>query len=545
MTGTSGTAFRPGSRARSGVAIARLQAAVEWLDRRRPRNAPVVLLVLAIVGWVAFFSLHVYWRQDRFGTADHDLGIWDQAVWLLSEGRSFITVRGLHVFGFHASPALYLYVPFYWLGAGPNFLDISQVLMLSLGAVAVFRVARHHLGNEWQSLVLAIAFLFNFTGQWVLHETFHPEVMAVTPLLFAYLAACEGRWRALAGWLVFALMWKEDVALAGLMIGFVLVVRGKRTASGQAGPEATRKVGGFVMGFCLLWFVIATQLVIPAFSDEGNFTEGLYGDLGSTPTEIARTAVVDPSRVSEQFQRSNPPRYILELTGSYGFVPLVSPLTLLVGLPQALINLLATYNFFWTTRVHYASIPFFATTLAAIEGVTRWRNLHVRRLLLGLVVVGTLFTGVKWGITPVSGPRYRSGVWPLTPAAQQAAFEDAVARPGPEEAVSTMYQLVPHLSHRREIYTFPNPWIDDNWGVRGENRPDPDQVDWIIVNPEALNDEAKGALVGALTAPGRLLFRGQQPVPTTGGDFGAIADPSAWQIVKNVPDLLIVRRIRR
>lgn len=515
-----------------------------WAVRRFSLRPPVIALVAAILVWVGVFALHAHWRHDRFGTFDHDLAIWDQAIWLLSQGESLITVRGLDVFGFHASPALYLYVPFYWLGAGPTFLTVSMVAMLSLGAVGVFRAARFHLTNEWHALILALAFLVNYAGQWMLHETFHPEVMAVTPLFFAYLAALEGRWRAYLGWMIFALAWKEDVALVGLMLGLVLAIRGSRTVSGRPGPADGRRKGWYTMAACALWFVFATQILIPSFSDAGNFTEGLYGDLGSSPTEIAETALTDPSIVMEHFEYSDPPHYVADLFASFGFVPLAAPLILLLGLPQTVINLLAIYDFFWTTRVHYAALPLLATTLAAVEGVARARAPGVRRFFLGLVAVGAFYTAIAWGVNPAS-PVYRDGHWPLDDSPIQEELEAAVRLPADDDAVSAAYNLVPHLAHRSEIFTFPNPWIATNWGVAGENRPDPDTIDWIILEPNLLNDVDKGILVAALQDPTDLREPGEPlpPIPTD-LHFGPYTNPDEWEVVIDEPDLFAARRAR-
>ena len=202
--------------------------------------------------WAAVFTIHSYWRHERFGTFDHDLGIWDQAVWLLAHGHSFDTVRGLEVFGFHASPALYLLGAVLLVGGGRQLpRRLIMVVTLTLAAVPIFRAANHHLRNQWFALVLALAFLFNYAGQWMLHETFHPEVVAVTPFLFAYLAAIEGRWRAYWPWLVLALCWKEDVALAGIMLGVLLAVRGRRSFNAEPGPTATRRMGGYTIAACV------------------------------------------------------------------------------------------------------------------------------------------------------------------------------------------------------------------------------------------------------------------------------------------------------
>ncbi|MBI2706005.1 MAG: DUF2079 domain-containing protein [Actinobacteria bacterium] len=508
---------------------------------------PMTVLVVVTAIWAGISITHVSTLQDRFGTFDHDLGIWDQAIWLLAHGKNLITVRGLPVFGFHATPALYFYVPFYWLGAGPTFLNVSMIGALSAGVFAVFGIARHHLRNEWHALILALAYLVNYAAQWMVRETFHPEVIAINFVMFAYLAALKGRWRAYAGWLFFALLWKEDIALAGVFVGAVLAIRGTRTVTGRVGPGKTRRVGCYTMAACLIWFLVAMRLVIPAFSPEGTFTEGLFGSLGATPTEVARNAIERPELVGEQFDRSNPKRYFLDLTSSYGFTSLAAPLALLVGLPQALINLLGTGNFLWTTRVHYAAIPLLAVTLASIEGVARFRRLPLRRVALGLVALGAFYTGVNWGTGPAS-PEYRTGVWQLNPIPEQAAYDAAMAMPAPDDGVSAAFNFVPQLSRRERIYTFPNPWLPSNWGVKGENRPNPDQTDWIILRPDALNENDAKTLQEALQDPTKLQDApaGLSAAPGSAQKqaFSSFANPKYWQVVTEAPNLFVARRVR-
>ena len=75
-------------------------------------------------------------------------------------------------------------------------------------------------------------------------------------------------------------------------------------------------------------------------------------------------------------------------------------------------------------------------------------------------------------------------------------MEAAVLAPAGDDAVAATYNFVPHLTHRRNIYTFPNPWQASNWGVRNEDQHDPATVDWLIIDrttlgpgPEALLEE--------------------------------------------------------
>jgi uncharacterized membrane protein len=524
----------------------------------RPPGTPATVLAIAIIGWVALFSRLVLWRHDRFATFDHDLAIWDQAVWLLAHGESFITVRGLDVFGFHASPVLYLFVPIYWLGGGADALNVTMTAVLGAGAVAVFRAARHHLGDDWHALVPAVAFLVNYAGQWMVWETFHPEVLAITPLLFAYLAALHGRWRAYGVWIVLAVACKEDVALAVASLGLVLAVRGPRSVgawlaarSGQVpapGPPGTRRAGVATVAFAVVWFVVATQVLIPAFSPGGNFTETLFGELGSSPTEITTTLASDPQVIAERLERADGFSYVSELTASFGHVPLIAPLALVMGGPQLLINLLASYDFFWTTRVHYAAMPLFATAVAAVEGLARLRaRMPLRRALLGVMAIGAFYTAVSWGLSPVS-PAFRQGHWPHgTSDARHARLTRTVALPRTDESVSSTYFLVPHLSHRRHIYTFPNPWVASNWGVRGERLPDPSTVDWLIVDPTAIAPAEQPLLRAVLADPDRSLVDEPPAGPDEPWDPGAVADGAdgrRWEVVIDEADLLAARRRR-
>jgi hypothetical protein len=64
----------------------------------------------------------------------------------------------------------------------------------------------------------------------------------------------------------------------------------------------------------------------------------------------------------------------------------------------------------------------------------------------------------------------------------QAAREAAVHRMSGKDHISATYDLVPHLSHRRYIYSYPNPFISDNWAVHGEHLPDPNLVHWLVLD---------------------------------------------------------------
>jgi hypothetical protein len=70
-------------------------------------------------------------------------------------------------------------------------------------------------------------------------------------------------------------------------------------------------------------------------------------------------------------------------------------------------------------------------------------------------------------------------------SAKQAAL-DVVPDGAP---TSALYNFVPHLAHRDQIYDFPVPWRNVNWGVHGEHLADPADVQWIVVDRRSLGPD--------------------------------------------------------
>lgn len=444
-----------------------LEPAPWW--RRRP-DAPVLVLIGAMVLWTVVFGVLVYQRHDRFASFGFDMGIFDQAIWLVARGESFITVRGLDFFGHHASVAFYLLAPFSWAGAGPHVWNLLQVGTLALGALPLYLLGRPKLGR-WLALVPALAFLLHPSLQFLAWELFHPETMAITPLLFAYLAAQRDRWGWYTALVIFSVAWKEDVALFAFFLGLVVLIQGHR------------RVGALTMGLSLGWFLAVTQLILPVVNGEGAFYSQFYADLGDSPAEIVRNAIVHPTRVLDKLDDSAF-GYLFRLVAPFGFVVVAAPLVLLLALPQLVANILSVHGFTREITFHYAALPLAALALASVEGLAqigRWFGSRVRGLLAAALAVAAVVGTVQLGPSPV-GAAYDDGFWPIWNDPRLEARETAVELVPDGVAVSATYAYVPHLTHRRRVYEFPNPFRERNWGVRGENRHDPDVVEWLIVD---------------------------------------------------------------
>ncbi len=465
---------------------------------------PERLLIVIIGLYASYFSALLVMRHERFATYDYDLGIFDQAVWQLSQGESFMSLRGLDFWGHHVEPAMALFVPFYWMGAGASTLNVAMVVSLALGANPVFRLAKRLTSNEWFSLVLASAYLVHYSSQWILQETFHPEVMAVAPMLAAWVAASEERWKAFAAWLVFAIAWKEDVAMAAAMMGIVLGLRGHR------------KAGGLTFLGAAGWFLFATEVILPAFGGDAPFYGGLYGDLGTTPLDVAKTGLTDPLLVGGVLVENHAVGDFRDLLAPYGLLSLRSPLPLLMAVPQFFASHLTITSFSTGNKIHYVAMPLVAATISMVEGVGRVRP-SLRPWAVGLIAASCLAVSSAWGANHFS-VQYDNAIWWHPENPRQAVLEEAVGLIPDDAPISASYAFAPKLAHRTHAYGFPNPWVSTNWAVDPSDLPDPSIIEWLVIDFEHLGPEGRDQLHVILT---------EEP----------------WEIVMSESNIVVARRL--
>ncbi|MGH8994369.1 MAG: DUF2079 domain-containing protein, partial [Acidimicrobiia bacterium] len=309
-------------------------------------------------------------------------------------------------------------------------------------------------------------------------ETFHPEVMAITPLFFAWWFARRERWGWFAACLVYAVSWKEDVALAAAVLGVVVFL------SRGASPDSRsrrRRVGALTAVAAGAWFLFVNRVLLPGVSGEA-FYDHLFSDLGDSPWEIVTTLVFHPTRILRALGAPDARTYVWQMLGPFGFLPLLAPGAAGLGAPQFVLNVVSEAGFTRSISYHFSALPLTALTLATVEAIARFGGRRaVRRLLAGALAATSLAGAVLWGVSPV-GREYDNDWWASSFDPRRASKQEAVAFPPADASVSATYEFVPHLAHRRLIYDWPNPWVPSNWGLANEDPPDPELVQWLVVD---------------------------------------------------------------
>ena len=441
-----------------------------------------LLVVAAVVVYIALFLYWTFRHHDGLGTFSFDLGIFDQGVWLLSRFESpFITINGRPLFGDHTSFILLPWALVYRLIPSPKVLLASQTLALGLGAWPAFLIAREKLRSEMLAALLAVAYLLHPVLGWTNYsEGFHPDAFEIPLVLLAVWFLIRHRWVGYGICVVSLLLVKEDVALLTFPLGVYVALR------------HDRRIGWITCGVSAAYFLAAFWLIIPAFLGAGTIYTGRIPFGG--PAGFLSKAVTHPGQVLSYLVTEERFWYLWQLFAPLAFVAWWAPSVLLIATGPLALNLISNFHYQFDVRHHYSTLVFPVLMVATIFGVASAPRRY-RHAIVGVIVAASLGCAYAWSPTP--GGRVHPYI--ADPGSASVASFRRAARLIPKNAVVSAYhQYVPQLGHREEIYMFPNPWKASNWGTfeqEGQRLPQADRVEYIIV-PVGLTAESKAVLDG-------------------------------------------------
>jgi uncharacterized membrane protein len=479
----------------------RYERFVVWVAGSHPAAR---LTAIGIVIFAALFGALGVQNHRNFGTWSYDMGIYDQAFWLVSRGESFMSVRGMFFWGHHVNLIVVAFVPFYWLGAGPEFLYVVQACVLALGAAPLYLITRDVLGRErwgqWMGFVIAVVYLMYAPVQWISWAMFHPEALLITPFLFAWWFGLRQRWHWYWAMVLLTLSMREDVALAIVMLGPVLAIM-TRSAPEQRRVRVMCAVTS-VVG--VVWYLVATRIVLVVFNDgqQPFYVTSFYGNYGSSMPEIVWNMVRRPDTVVSDAVQHDRLTFYKQMMWPLGWMPLANPLPLLMALPQLLASVIGLSPYARMIRYQYTSVMIAPVMIALVYGVrTVWR-FPLARLLVPVWLLGCAYvTNVAWSPSPLGTPA-NYAVW-STPNPRHDSLRQALAVIPDDASVTATYQLLPHLTHRREAYDWPNPFKPAVWGNDDCGRlPDPRTVDYVALDRSQIGDNNMALFEAMIVADG-------------------------------------------
>jgi uncharacterized membrane protein len=366
------------------------------------RSSRSLLLVwLLLVAYGIYFSAFSIQRHRAFLTHASDLGQIDQAVWNTLHGRllGYTKATGDQNIRLsdHVEP---IFIPLslvFLVYDNVEALRIVQSFAIAIGALAVFWIAHKRLAASGASPLIAEWTAVGFAAIYLLFPAleaanlaeFHAVTLAPAPLLFAYHYGTEKAWGRYLLFSILALMVKEEIALLVLAMALWFwvetIITRRPTIEGwlqspilrlYSGQTIDRRRSNSLMPnlqlltsnpqplvlavLALVWFVIAVFVVIPHFNALGRSPYTCRYVVSEDCPEIARGLFLD-ARLG----------YLGQLLASVGWIALLDPVSLLLGLPLIALNVVSNYPAQYSGTFHYSApvAPYFV--LAAIGGSAR------------------------------------------------------------------------------------------------------------------------------------------------------------------------------
>ncbi|MDJ0678953.1 MAG: DUF2079 domain-containing protein [Xenococcaceae cyanobacterium MO_167.B52] len=363
--------------------------------------------------------------------SNFDLAIFDNALYLISQGQQpFVAFRGLHILGDHAALILYplaglykIYPSIYWLFA-------IQAVALALGTLPLWYLAREAGLKQTETKTVILVYLLYPLIFNVNLADFHPEVMAIPAILGAVLAARKKQlwWFILA--IAFILSCKAVLALTVVGMGVWLI-----------GWERKYQYGAIAISSGLVWFALATQIIIPHFSGSEAAAVDRYSYLGNSVLEIIQNLLLKPWLIGNQvFSLGTLEYIILLILPVLWAISFRSNYTPLIGaIPILLVNILSE-SASQRNLVHQYSLPIlpwlFLVVISTMAARKAWLKSQRAILLWSICAFLAL---AKFGYF---GSLYLESLdtWRAT--------SEAIAQIQTKDGVLTNTDIAPHLTHR-------------------------------------------------------------------------------------------------
>ena len=403
------------------------------LNKLNPNLYPL-LSITGIATIVLFICSAI--RHALFNSNGWDLGIFDQAIYLISIGKSPLsTFLDFHILGDHAAFIFYPLALLYKIYPDVHWLFGVQSLVLATGTLPTWCLSRQAGLTEKQSLSMAIAYILYPLVFNINLFDFHPDILVLPGILWAVFAARSNQIWWFCGVIALILSCKGALALTVAGLGFWLLVFEKKKLAGTIALTAG-----------IIWFLVATKGIIPYFGTEAASLDrhlDRYAHLGKNFTDITQNLVTNPGLLlGSIFSIANLGYLILVLAPfAWGIsFQYLAPLT--AAIPALAINLLTTYQA-QKDLVHQYSLPILPfvilSVISAFAAGKTWIKKERWIILWSIVAFAALAKyGYFWSI-------YLRNLDTLQET------RAAIAMVAPAGSILTNSEISPHLSHREVI----------------------------------------------------------------------------------------------
>jgi len=450
---------------------------IRFVDRKA-----LHFVIAFVCVYAAVFSAFTIYMYNAYATYAWDLGIFTQSLWTtVNKGQFFYYTIELSVnpsgsfFGAHFAPILFLVLPIYAVFQSPCTLLVLQSIVLALGAVPLYFIAKKHLGDRLSAVGLAAAYLIYPAIQSVNCFDFHTEAFIPLFFLLAFYYIDEKKW---SRGLLFVLLTISTIEFAPILILFLggylalrevfakdLTEQRKSLLRRMSMPIILMVVA--IIAFFIAFVVIDTVNPMKSVGLPGNWTywgsnlPGVFLNILTHPIQALAYMVSPTDKVF----------YLFFLLAPLLMLPMFS-LEFLLVLPWPIAALLSGYGGYYYIYNQYSAFVIGQLFIAMIFSVKRLslfgnaglRNLKLQRTVITFALVATILFSVA--LSPIGLPDFSTRSIQITP---HSTLIDDILNLVPDNAsIATQNEIFPHVAQRENAYIL-------TW-------PMPVEVDYILVD---------------------------------------------------------------
>lgn len=403
----------------------------------REKNVFVILLLWLIVLAFAYSALSLT-RHSHFESGAFDLGIYDQGVWLYSRFETpYSTIKERFLLGDHLTLTLPLLSPLFYIWNDARILLIFQAFFLAFSSIGIYKIALNRKLPPFPSFIIAFVYSFFYGIQFAVFFDFHPVIIAAGLLSWVAYALEKRKFRLFLFLTTLVILTQENMGLAIASIGIIYFFK-----------KRYRKISALmILAGAIISFV--SLRIVSSFSNIGYEYVPL---ISTNPVLIFNSFFDNPEKINVWF-------YSL---ASFSFLPLLS-IGSILGTILDLSQYFATGESFarmWSPFTHHRLILAGILALGTIDAFEFLRKKGANVYFLSIAVLAlSLFQQYYFH-------------FPLNKLSKSAFLQDQpwtsdnrkIIQMVPKNAaVAAQQSLVPHMSHRKEIYLlYPRKHIDPN-----------------------------------------------------------------------------------
>jgi len=385
-------------------------------------------------------------RHRNYYSFRYDLGNMEQVIYNTSEGRVFEftdpegedTVSRLK---YHADFILVFLAPIYRLFPYTETLLIVQALVIALGAIPLFWLAKDVLKDEKLGLLVGGFYLLSPIVWRANLFDFHGVTFLPTIILFAFWYLYKKKYIWFFVFSIFSMFCKEQIPIAVILM----------TVWGMIRDRGFRKKGLIFSFLAGLYFLFTFFVLIPAFrTTGGHFVFKHFYSKSGGEAGYNREFLTDGRTY----------KLMLALLLPFGFLPVLAPVFLGFSLPDLAAKILSGRIYHRSIDFHYMAsiIPFFF--ISFVFGLKKLFGLieakKIKRVWgIILVVVCFLISFCLW--SPATSEHLGLSIFSLLSKRDEVDYIERLKREiGEEAGVCATNNLGAQFARRENLYHFPN-----------------------------------------------------------------------------------------